>query len=40
VPHQVFSEYVVDSGEITVGKCGIDVPDASDVRMLGHGFPS
>jgi hypothetical protein len=39
VPQQVLGEQVVESGEIALGEGGVPVPDASDIRMLGHVFP-
>jgi hypothetical protein len=39
VPQQVLGEQVIKSGKITLGESGVPVPDASDIRMLGHDLP-
>ena len=39
VPQQVLGKQVGENREIALGEGGVPVPDASDVRMLGHDLP-
>jgi hypothetical protein len=39
MPQQVLGKQITENGEIALGEGGVSIPDASDVRMLGHDLP-